>query len=58
MASSQGVGLRSALRFPVFEFEIGEGSIARIYIERDRRRKRIGFVAEIEERRKKMARNK
>jgi len=23
--SSQGVGLRSALRFPVFEFEIGEG---------------------------------
>ncbi|KYN21825.1 Transcription factor hamlet [Trachymyrmex cornetzi] len=28
-ASSQGVGLRSALRFPVFEFEIGERGVER-----------------------------
>ena len=48
-ASSQGVGLRSALRFPVFEFEIGERGVEQRTVKRTSR----GIVvAEIEERKR------
>lgn len=46
--SSQGVGLRYALRFPVFEFEIGERGVER---QREENLREIA-VAEIEERKR------